>query len=149
MRQGGYAADRRRGRPLTKQLVKKILHQTALVLHTLCVGFSLILGFKIQELKLYCDEAGKIWGGAVSSPNGAAITFPAALLTFAPITFAPVEPQIEEGNLVFAGYAVDVGRNQELARFKCILFPFHGIPPALLTFAPITFAPVEPQIEEE
>lgn len=51
---------------------------------------------QIRELKLYCDEAGKIWGGAVSSPGGAAITFPAALLTFTPITFAPVEPQIEE-----------------------------------------------------
>lgn len=51
---------------------------------------------QIQNLKLYCDEVGKIWGGAVSSPGGATITFPAALLTFTPITFAPVEPQIEE-----------------------------------------------------
>ncbi len=44
---------------------------------------------QIQELRLLCDEQGKLWGAAIRSAQGEDFTIPAVRLTFTPITFAP------------------------------------------------------------
>ncbi len=61
---------------------------------------------QIKELRFLCDEQGKLWGAAITPPDGEAFTVPAVKLTFAPITFgpttfppitfAPVDAQAEE-----------------------------------------------------
>lgn len=61
---------------------------------------------QIKELRFLCDEQGKLWGVAITPPEGESFTVPAvkltftpitfAPLTFAPITFAPVDAQAEE-----------------------------------------------------
>lgn len=61
---------------------------------------------QIKELRFLCDEQGKLWGAAITPPDGETFTVPAvkltftpitfAPLTFAPITFAPVDAQTEE-----------------------------------------------------
>lgn len=45
---------------------------------------------QIKELRFLCDEQGKLWGAAITPPNGEAFTVPAVKLTFTPITFAPL-----------------------------------------------------------
>lgn len=50
---------------------------------------------QIAELKLLCDEKGKIWGASTRSPEGALVTFPAVKVTMQPITFAPAAGEEE------------------------------------------------------
>lgn len=45
------------------------------------------LSARITELKLLCDEKGKIWGAATRSPGGIPVTIQASLVTMAPIDF--------------------------------------------------------------
>lgn len=44
---------------------------------------------QIKELRLLCDEQGKLWGAAIRSAQGEDLIVPAVRLTFTPITFAP------------------------------------------------------------
>lgn len=45
---------------------------------------------QIAELKLLCDESGKIWGAAATDLQGCTVTIPAMTITMQPITFQPV-----------------------------------------------------------
>ena len=48
---------------------------------------------QIKELKLLCDEAGKMWGAELCSPEGIKTTVPCVTVTMAPIDFTPAEGQ--------------------------------------------------------
>lgn len=51
------------------------------------------LNRQITEMKLLCDERGKIWGTEMTSAAGGTVTIPTVLLTVQPYTFPPLTIQ--------------------------------------------------------